>query len=222
MTPEIIESENHTEQKLSVGTYFPTNVYSIKKIEFLDSVKKSAYNAVSEQSKNYDDIYPVVMSGNIFEDETIKDFTDYIGNTAWNILNDQGYAMENYELYFTEMWMQEHHKHSLMEQHSHAGGIQMVGFYFLETPENCSKLLMHDPRPAKVQINLQQKNDNIATYGSDIINFVPEPGLLIFTNAWLPHSFGRHASDDPIRFIHFNLNVKYNSKECQFNQAEII
>jgi len=27
-------------------------------------------------------------------------------------------------------------------------------------------------------------------------------------NAWLPHSFTRHAATKPMRFIHFNIGVR--------------
>ena len=115
--------------------------------------------------------------------------------------------MGNKEVFFTEMWTQEHYKHSLMEQHTHKFGSQIVGFYFLETPENCSRLLVHDPRPAKTIIGLDEFDVNEATEASDIVNFTPEPGLLVFTNGWLPHSFSRHMSEEPIKFVHFNLGV---------------
>jgi len=225
--PVIIDAEfeevTDKKEELTVWSYFPTNVYMIKKPEYLKEVKKVSMQNISKESKNYNDIYPVVMSNDITGDERIADFVQYIGNTAWNILNDQGYDMNNYSLRFTEMWMQEHHRLSLMEQHTHAGGIQIVGFYFLETPENCSRLIIHDPRQAKVQINMWQKDHTQATYASDMINFQPEPGMLVFTNSWLQHSFSRHAAQRPIRFIHFNLEAFWDPKEPpQCSTPEII
>jgi hypothetical protein len=47
-----------------------------------------------------------------------------------------------------------------------------------------------------------------ATVASDMINFELKPGDLILTNNWLPHSFTRHAAEEPIRFIHFNVFVQ--------------
>ena len=66
-------------------------------------------------------------------------------------------------------------------------------------------LFRSDPRPAKVQVGLFQQNPQEITYTSDQIVIWPKPGMLVFTNAWLPHSFGRHGTDEPIRFVHFNL-----------------
>jgi hypothetical protein len=48
----------------------------------------------------------------------------------------------------------------------------------------------------------------MATPASRLINFKPEPGMLIFTNSWLAHSFTRHAAKKPIQFVHFNLAVQ--------------
>lgn len=214
MHPEIIYDESDSikestcfteNSELQVFTYFPTNIYAIEKPEYLNSVKEVALDSVANESKEYDEIFPVVMSGQMFTDSRIDEFVNFVGTTSYSILEHQGVAMENYHMFFTEMWMQEHYKHSLMEQHNHAGQTQIVGFYFLETPEECSPLMLHDPRAGKVQIGLFQKNVNEITYASDQIVIWPKPGMLVFTNSWLAHSFGRHRTDKPIRFIHFNL-----------------
>jgi uncharacterized protein (TIGR02466 family) len=180
----------------------------MKRPDLLEVVKKiSEKNLIEAKSKSKDEIFPVYMSENFFDDPEISEFNLTIRQISWSILNDQGYNMGNKEVFFTEMWTQEHYKHSLMEQHTHKFGSQIVGFYFLETPENCSRLLVHDPRPGKTIIGLDEFDVNEATEASDIVNFTPEPGLLVFTNGWLPHSFSRHMSDEPIKFVHFNLGV---------------
>jgi len=117
------------------------------------------------------------------------------------------------------MWTQEHYKHSLMEQHVHKFGCQIVGFYFLETPKNCSKLLVHDPRPAKTVLALDEINTENTTEASDIVNITPEPGLLVFTNGWLPHSFSRHDNSKPIKFVHFNISV---STKRNVNKSDVV
>ena len=192
---------------------FPTSIYMMKRPDLLGSIDKvSEKNLINAKSKNKNEIYPVYMSDNFFDDPEIEEFNLAIRQISWSILKDQGYQMENKEVFFIEMWTQEHYKHSQMEQHTHKFGSQIIGFYFLETPENCSKLLVHDPRPAKMIIGLDEINSNEATEASDIVNFTPEPGLLVFTNGWLPHSFSRHESDEPIKFVHFNIGVTTVSK----------
>ena len=117
MSAEIIYDETDAPAcaatpELQVYTYFPTNIYVIEKPEYLDAVKEVALEATPEQAKDYDEIYPVVMSGNMFADPRIDEFVSFVGKSAFDILNYQGVAMDNYHLFFTEMWMQEHHKHS--------------------------------------------------------------------------------------------------------------
>jgi hypothetical protein len=162
------------------------------------------------------------MSNDLREDPRLADFSKYVLQTAWNILNVQGYATANLNTFFTWIWTQEHHKHSLMEQHIHGGRDQLVGFYFLDCPIDCSRVLFHDPRPGKVQINLPEANFNEVTYGSNLINFVPEPGMLIFSNAWLPHSFSRHAATEPLTFVHFNIGVDFAQTCWPPAPAEVI
>lgn len=205
-------------------TYFPSLISNIKKPEFLEIVT-TVTNEELEKSKKLhpvlDDVYPVRMTGNMFNDSRLKDFSDFVATCAWDSLTYQGYATDNLGMFFTEMWVQEHHKHSLMEQHIHAGS-QIIGFYFLNAPENCSKPLFHDPRPGKVQTNLPERDMSIATFGSNIINFTPEPGMLILANSWLPHSFSRHASEEPLLFMHFNLGVQFQQTCAVPPAAEVI
>lgn len=211
--------------QLQVAYHFPCPIYLIERPDFLEAVSAVSEEGLAAQRKAQDlnEIYPVVMSGNFFADPRMAGFSEFVGATAWNILNEQGYAMQDKAVQFTEMWTQEHHKHSAMDQHVHGFGSQIVGFYFLETPENCSRVVFHDPRAAKVQIDLPEQDMNMATPASKMINFTPKPGLMIFANSWLAHSFTRHAADLPIKFVHFNLTVIMAPQAaCPMPAAEIV
>ena len=214
------------QSQLQVAYHFPCPIYLIERPDFLDAVKEVSDENLDTQRKTQElnEIYPVVMSGNYFADPRIEKFVQFVGATAWNILAEQGYAMQDKVVSFTEMWTQEHHKHSAMDQHVHGFGSQIVGFYFLETPENCSRVVFHDPRSGKVQIDLPEQDINMATPASKMINFEPKPGMMIFANSWLAHSFTRHASDKPIKFVHFNLTVQMAPQQniVAPSEAEII
>lgn len=188
---------------------FPSIVVTAFKPEFLEAVNAVSDEQLAQQPDDINEIFPAKMSGDFSQDPRLADFCTFIGKSAWEILRNQGHDMQNASTFFTEMWTQEHHKHSLMEQHVHGNGAQLVGFYFLETPENCSKALFYDPRPGKVQINLPEANMGEITPASNMIGFEAKPGTMIFANSWLPHGFTRHGSDEPIKFVHFNINVEY-------------
>ena len=207
--------------QLQVAYHFPCPIYLIERPDFLEVVntvsEEALANVKKEQTLN--EIYPVHMTGSYFADPRMAGFSEFVGATAWNILNEQGYAMQDKAVQFTEMWTQEHHKHSAMDAHVHGFGSQIVGFYFLETPEDCSRVVFHDPRAAKVQIDLPEQDINMATPASKMINFEPKPGMLIFANSWLMHSFTRHAADKPIKFVHFNLTVIPQPQTCAIPPA---
>lgn len=192
---------------------FPSFVYTIQNYDFLYSVNQVSEETLSVERNKQDlnSIYPVLMSGNYSNDSRIENFSKFITNTSHEILDRQGYNMSNFSMVFTEMWTQEHHKMSGMEQHIHGFGSQISGLYFLEVPEQSSHLIFYDPRPGKVQINLPEKDIHSASIASQMINFKPEQGLMILFNSWLPHSFSRHVSDTPIKFVHFNLSVMFNN-----------
>ena len=209
--------------QLQVAYHFPCPIYIIERPDFLEAVHTVSEEALDVQRKERDlnEIYPVYMTGSYFADPRVSAFTEFVGGTAWNILNEQGFAMGDKAVSFTEMWTQEHHKHSAMDAHVHGYGSQIVGFYFLETPEGGSNVVFHDPRAGKVQIDLPEQDKSAATPASKMINFTPKPGMMIFANSWLSHSFTRHAADLPIKFVHFNLTVIHQPQTCPA-PAEVI
>ncbi len=196
---------------------FPTIVYTIKKYEFLGDVYKSSMEALSQVSEEMNEIYPVRMSGDISGDPRIRDFCEYVAHASLNILKEQGYKVDDKAAFFSEMWVQEHHKHSAMDQHIHPNGAQMVGFYFLDVPEGSSAATFYDPRAGKVQAGISETSMSEITYASNAFHFRPEPGMLVLTNAWLPHAFTRHAGESPFRFVHFNvcLTDKIPTQNCK-------
>ena len=195
--------------QLQVAYHFPCPIYLIERPDFLEVVNTVSEEALATAKKEQtlNEIYPVHMTSSYFGDPRMAGFSEFVGATAWNILNEQGYAMQDKAVQFTEMWTQEHYKHSAMDAHVHGFGSQIVGFYFLETPEGGSNVVFHDPRAAKVQIDLPEQDMSAATPASKAINFTPKPGMMIFANSWLSHSFTRHAAELPIKFVHFNLTV---------------
>lgn len=192
-----------------VFTYFPTLVYTVNRPEFLAPVRAVCDEHIAKaKQKKLDEIYPVYMTNSFYDDRRVADFSQAVGQMAWEILAGQGYAMQGLSTVFTEMWCQQHYKHSSMEQHVHGFGSQIVGFYFTQTPEDCSRVVFHDPVPGRVMAGLGEADGSVASAASRMINFKPEPGMLIFTNSWLAHSFTRHAAKKPIQFVHFNLAVQ--------------
>jgi uncharacterized protein (TIGR02466 family) len=209
------------QQAIEAITCFPTMLYIINKKEFVNDVLNASNDSIQKECKPIDEIFPCVMSGDLLDDPRIEQFANFVGQTSFDILHGHGYDLDGLATTFTSMWCQEHHKHSLMEQHVHGEGTQLVGFYFLEVPENSSPAIFYDPRPGKVMGGLKERSNKEVNHSSNAMVFKPEVGMLIFAPAWLPHAFGRHASSEPLKFIHFNIGVIPNSV-CNVSHAEVI
>lgn len=188
---------------------FSTVIYTINKPEFLEDVKDASNDALEESKKHVkqNDIYPATMSTTLSGREKTKAFEHFIAQSSWTILDNQGYNMEMFNTYVSELWTQEHRKYSGMEQHVHAYGIQLSGFYFLEIPDDGCMVQLHDPRPGKVIASLPEKDMAKVTEASNSIFIKPKPGMFMFTNSWLPHSFTRNGSDETVKFVHFNVSI---------------
>jgi len=195
---------------LAVGNYFTSPIYTADKPEFLNAIIDVTEEHLKQVRANeqLNEIYPVRMTNNIYTDPRLSDFIKFVGEQSWYILFNQGYKMQQLSTVIESMWCQEHYKHSLMEQHAHTNPVQIVGFYFIECPEKCSNVVFHDPRAGKVQASLPENDPKFITAASNNVGFTPKPGQLFFTNSWLAHSFSRHASESPIKFIHFNIEVR--------------
>jgi hypothetical protein len=187
---------------------FVAPMYKLQKLEFLPIVKKIAKKYILKRKKQVElnSNYPVYMTENLNFEPEMLNFSNYVAQTAWNLLNEQGYNMQFFQTYFIEMWCQEHHKGSSMERHIHGNGAIISGFYFLDCPAD-SKILFHDLREAKVITNLPEKDQSQWTAASNIVNFPIQAGDLVFTNSWLPHSFDKITGKESLRFVHFNIGV---------------
>jgi len=204
--------------------YFSSPIYMVNKPEFLASAKKISYELLDSVKKEQvaNDIYPLYNTNNFDDHEDVKDLSKFILDMSWDILDSQGYDMRNFGTFMDDFWCQEHQKHSGHERHIH--GSMLSGFYFLDCPENSCRLVIHEPRPVKEYVFLPEKNTNDITYASKMVNFTPNPGMLVFTNSWLPHSFTKNESNEPFRMIHFDVTARYIGDHINYepSQATII
>jgi len=195
---------------LAPAGYFASMIYTIQKPEFLDDVIAVSDEMLeaSKQAMPMNETYPSVMTGSMIGIERTVAFERFIAESAWAILDSQGYSMDTLGTYVSELWAQEHFKYSGMEQHVHPHGVVLSGFYFLTAPEDGCMIELHDPRPGKVQASLPIKDPAQVKDANNSLFIKPEPGLVVFSSSWLPHSFTRNASSDSVKFIHFNVSVK--------------
>jgi len=209
--------------KLQGSIYFGSPIHSIELPEWVDDINKICDKYVKDAKKNNIKIIKEREkklnkkigdhgishhSMTLLGDPNLKQFEDYIGTTSWSLLDHMGYDLKNYELFFTELWVQEfgekgggHH-----EGHVHYDN-HMSGFYFLKCSEKTSMPVFHDPRPTKLMTQLPLKNEQEITLGAHEIHYKPKPGTMIFFPAYMEHQFVVDNGVDPFRFIHFNLQA---------------
>ena len=203
--------------------YFGSPIYSVEIPElvnetnkicdkYIKNAKEKNIKVIKEREKRFNkkigDHGLSNQSEFLINETKLDKLKNYIGEISWKILNEIGYDLTNYELFFTELWVQEfsekgggHH-----EGHIHSDN-HMSGFYFLKCSDKTSYPIFHDPRIAKIMSQLPLKNENEITFGSDKIHLYPTPGTLVFFPAYLEHQFTVDYGIEPFRFIHFNLQA---------------
>lgn len=200
---------------MQVELLFPSAVARDSWPEFLPQSREVIAEYIARVQPNS---WNVCQSEPMF-DSRLDGLLEQIARSSFEMLSEQGYDMANMQTSVTQFWGQEFTKHGQHVEHVHPFGAQVSGFYFVDVPEKDSAYpIVFDPRPAKRQISMPQSDKTQVTYASEQIVMAVQPGDLVMTNAWLPHGFTRHESDDPIRFIHFTVNVE-NHAVCA---AEVI
>lgn len=195
--------------ELYCAHHFQTAIYQTQKSEWVSPVLHGLEEYYQKIRKELQPtkIFPVYQTDDISKEKDLAFFINYILNTGYQILEDQGYDLSDHELIFDEMWAQDVMTYGHHFPHVHQN-CQISGFYFLECPTDGIYPIFYDPRQGKNMINLPEKNIDDMTLASYECNYKPVPGMFLFFNAWLPHSFQLNGSEENCKFIHFNISAR--------------
>ena len=173
--------------------------------------QKNLKKQINERNKKFGDKGDM---GNVFHSTTLigdpkfNDLIKYIGATAHNLLGEMGFDLKDYQVFTTEMWVQEFAKkggghHTL---HTHWNG-HMSGFYFLKASERTSMPVFEDPRAGNVMNLLPEKDKTKISHATSQIHFKVKPGRMIFFPSYMPHLYSVDMGYEPFRFIHWNCQA---------------
>jgi uncharacterized protein (TIGR02466 family) len=178
---------------------------------YIKTAQENLKKGIDERNKKFGDkgdMGNVFHSTTLIGDPNFLELQNYIGATAHNLLEEMGFNMTHYQLFTTEMWVQEFAKkgggqHSL---HTHWNG-HISGFYFLKASEKTSRPIFEDPRAGNVMNLLPQKDETKITYASNQVNYEVKPGRMIFFPSYMPHMYAVDMGYEPFRFIHWNCQA---------------
>ena len=209
-------------KQLTLEEYFKCPIWWADESAFVDSLNKVSDKYIEISKKNLKpdidkrnkkfgdkgDMGHVFHSNTLIGDSSFLPLQNYIGATAHNLLIEMGFDMTNYQLFTTEMWVQEFAKkgagqHSL---HTHWNG-HISGFYFLKASDKTSRPIFEDPRAGNMMNLLPEKDKTKITYASSQINYEVKPGRMIFFPSYMPHMYAVDMGYEPFRFIHWNCQA---------------
>ena len=209
-------------QKLILEDYFKCPIWWGDAPEFVKNLNKTSDKYIEESKKNLKetidkrnkkfgdkgDMGNVFHSTTLIGDPAFSEIQNYIGATSYNLLNEMGFDLSNFEVFTTELWVQEFAKkggghHTL---HTHWNG-HISGFYFLKASEKTSMPLFEDPRAGNVMNLLPEKDKTKITYATSQVHYKVKPGRIIFFPSYMPHQYIVDMGYEPFRFIHFNCQA---------------
>ena len=209
-------------QKLNLEHYFSCPIWWADEPSFVDKLNKASDSYIEASKKrlkpeidkrnkkfgNKGDMGHVFHSTTLIGDPKFKELQNYIGATSYNLLGEMGFDLTNFEVFTTELWVQEFAQkggghHTL---HTHWNG-HISGFYFLKASDATSMPIFEDPRPGNVMNLLPEKDKSKITYASSQVHYKVKPGRMIFFPSYLPHQYIVDMGYEPFRFIHFNCQA---------------
>ena len=209
-------------KQLFLEEFFKCPIWYADEPKFVKKLNKASDKYIKESQKNLKkqidtrnkkfgdkgDMGHVFHSTSLIGDPKFKELQDYVGNTAYNLLVEMGFDLTNFQLFTTELWVQEFAKkggghHSL---HTHWNG-HISGFYFLKASELTSMPMFEDPRPGNVMNLLPEKDKSKITYASSQVHYKVKPGRMIFFPSYMPHQYIVDIGYEPFRFIHWNCQA---------------
>jgi len=209
-------------QQLQLEEYFKCPIWWGDAPEFVKDLNKASDKYIEESKKNLKetidkrnkkfgdkgDMGNVFHSTSLIGDPAFLEIQNYIGATSYNLLGEMGFDLSNFEVFTTELWVQEFAKkggghHTL---HTHWNG-HMSGFYFLKASDKTSMPLFEDPRAGNVMNLLPEKDKTKITYATSQVHYKVQPGRMIFFPSYMPHQYIVDMGYEPFRFIHFNCQA---------------
>ena len=179
--------------------------------KYIKEAKKNLKKDIEKRNKKYGDkgdMGHVFHSTALIEDPKFLELRNYVLATSYNLLDEMGFDLRNYQMSITEMWVQEFAKdggghHTL---HTHWNG-HISGFYFLKASDATSRPIFQDPRPGNMMNLLPEKDVTKITYASNQINYNIKSGTMMFFPSFMPHMYSVDMGYEPFRFIHWNIQA---------------
>jgi uncharacterized protein (TIGR02466 family) len=186
-----------------MNNYFSTEIFPEGKPEWVYPLMEITNPIIKNLKENNKNLF--VYHSETITKELPKFFIDYIAKKSFSFWEKQGYDLDKFNFVLRDCWVQEFNE---LGQGHHEGHIHwnnhVSGFYFLKCSDKSSYPIFHDPRPAKIMMQLPEKNKDLITSASGSFFIKPEPGLFVFFPAFLEHQFTLVEKPEPFRFIHFN------------------
>ena len=152
---------------------------------------------------NYKNTYNPDQGLERFDD--LKNFEKYVCNVGNNFLSSLGYDPKD-SLRRAFIFTSEITRGNFHAPHAHPNCV-LSGVFYLQVPENSSRIIFHDPRPFRKYRIIpfkKQKEAHTTIFESEVF-ISPKPGLLLMWESWLDHEIEISNSDESRITLVFNL-----------------
>ena len=181
--------------------HFPSLVYRVEKPDWV----KQTLEATQKYYSNAQNNSPIAQTEQMANDPALKFLGEYLSASAYEILRQQGYDMQKYEIYVAGLWGQGITNQGGTNVHVHKNS-QMCGWFFLETTEGGAYPIYQDTRMNKQMVELDYVQGQELTNASSQVHFNDVvPGTILLSNSWVPHQLVQNRVEAQAKALHFTI-----------------
>lgn len=186
--------------------YFPSIIYRDEKPEWIQKLSDLTLKYFQKQSDKFPNS-SFIQTEDMSSDNEFFFLKNYLLETSREILQQQGYLMNKYDLYVSSLWGQSLNKDSGTNVHIHKNS-QISGWFFLNAEINGSYPIYHDTRLNKQMVELDwDENNTKVSIATSWIHFKNmNPGTIMFSNSWIEHGLSVNKSNNTCKSIHFVIS----------------
>jgi hypothetical protein len=183
--------------------YFSSCVYRDERPDLIQTVLP-VYEHHTSRMVNVDSSY--CRSDNVVRDPSLRQLSDYLLLSTNNILRSQGYMVEKYDFYVSNIWALKLGKKGVTDR-SVCKNSQIKGYFFIEVPNICPSVDYYDTRIYKNMIELECLQEEAVSFATNTICFKNmQAGTVLLSNSWMEDRLIDNGSGLSTKCLQFTIS----------------
>ena len=189
-------------QNLDTKNFFETPFWMFE--TDIKEINKNIDPYIAKAKKNLKKGEVFYETPSLLKDDKFRIFNMDILRLTFDILDECGYDLKNYNIALNELWAREFipNKGVSVFPHSHKDS-HLTGIIILKASKDTSQPVFYDPRQGKYMKDLPEKEKGKFSLACDKFSINVKPGMCMIFPSFLSQGFSYSFSKSKFRYLHF-------------------